>query len=124
MKRLCVLALSIIIICLCGCGNGKAYTASEVEEMMQQAYREGYASGYDQGMRDQWDEDCEELLIDGCSIKNIRDSIYHEFGMTPDEAFNIVDSYECDPSHDGITWSEYQKAIEAIYCTVSIFPSE
>ncbi|MGM9549820.1 MAG: hypothetical protein ACI3V5_08245 [Faecousia sp.] len=100
----------------------------EISEAKQEAYdegyNEGYEAGYDRGAEDQRRNDCEELTIDGYSIQNIVDIVVSDYGMTPSEAFRIVEDYEYDPSHGEVTLDEYKKAIEAIYCTASVFPSE
>jgi hypothetical protein len=121
MSTLLLLCLFLIAaFALSGCESG--YSESEMEAATQQAYDQGFEDGYYRGTQDQLEEDYDDLLIDGCSIRTISDHVYNEYGLTPNEAFMIVDEYEYDASHGGYTWSEYQNAIEAIFCTASIFP--
>lgn len=67
-------------------------------------------------------EDNEKLLIDGRSIRDIESQVNAEYGMTPAEAFSVIDEYEYDYTHGGYTWAEYQDALEVMYYTMSIFP--
>ena len=99
-------------------------TEADIEDAKEQAYNEGYKDGYYHGTEEQREKDCEDFLIDGLSIRGLEELVYEEYGMTPHEAFNIVDAYEFDPRDSGYTWAEYQNAIEAIYCTASIFPQD
>ena len=119
MKKLICLVL-VFVFLLCGCDN--AYTEEDLDRAREEAFAAGYKQGYAIGADDQWEKDCEELLIDGRSIRDIETEVYREFGITPREAFNIVDCYEYDYTHDGYTWNEYQNAIEAMYYTACIFP--
>lgn len=135
-KQLFSVLLIIAVLCLCGCA--KSYSESEIEEIRRQAYDEGYDSGYEDGEIDGYHdgleagfedgikvtgESCYKYhLIDGESITDLRDEVYRKYGLTPDEAFSMVDEYEYDSTHGGITWAEYQNAIEAIYYTAYTFP--
>lgn len=119
-----VFVLVFALLILSGCG--KSYIEADIEEATKQAYSQGYEDGYKdghhRGAEEQREEDYEDLLIDGLSIRNIIEEVYNEFGITPSEAFTIVDEYEYDSSHGGYTKSEYRNAIEAMYYTASIFP--
>jgi hypothetical protein len=117
-----LLVLTAMMVFLSGCEE--SYSKDDIENAKQQAYSEGYNDGYSRGSADQKEKDYEELLMDGASIWSIRNRVYDEFGITPREAFNIYDSYNYDPDHDGITQDEYQKAIEAMLYTSCIFPQE
>lgn len=123
LNRACsVAAVLLFLLFLNGCGN--PYTEADLEDAKQQAYNEGFEDGYYRGSKDQQEEDYDELLIDGCSIRTIEDHVYNEYGITPSEAFTIVDEYEYDSSHGGYTKAEYQNAIEAIFYTAAIFPQD
>lgn len=121
-KKLFAILLSAVVVALCGCG--KIYSESDIKNAREQGYNEGYCAGYDRGVEERRKENYDNLLIDGRSIRNIQDQVYDEFGLTPAQAFGIVDEYEYDSTHGGFTWSEYQNAIEAIYYTASIFPED
>ena len=120
MRKRLFSILVVIAFVLCGCGN--SYSDSDIEAARQQGYDKGYSDGYSRGVEDQKEEDYEDLLIDGLSIRGLENKVYQKYGLTPSQAFGIVDEYEYDSSHGGFTWSEYQNAIEAIYYTASIFP--
>ena len=121
LKKICYLLLFMsALLLLCSCGN--SYTRSDIEDAERDAYYKGYDDGYQRGSEDQWEKDCEDFLIDTYSIRDIENRVYQEFGITPSEAFSIVDNYEYDSTHGGYTWTEYQYAIDAIYYTASIFP--
>lgn len=127
-KKLFIILLTIVVATLCGCGQ--SYSESDIANAKQQSYEKGYSDGYDRGVEEQRKEDYDELLeevydellIDGRSIRDLERQVYKEYGLTPPQAFSIVDEYEYDSTHGGFTWSEYQNAIEAIYYTASIFP--
>lgn len=121
-KNLFAILLTVAIVALCGCG--KSYSESDIESARQQAYDEGFDDGYDRGAEDQREMDCEEFLVDGHSLRDIVDEVYNEFGITPSEAFYITEDYNYAPNRGGYTWDEYQKAIEIMYYTLSIIPSD
>ena len=121
-NKLFVILLALTVAVLCGCEE--SYTKSDVEEERQQAYNEGYKAGYYRGTNDQQEEDYDNLLLDGLSIKGLAEQVYNMYGITPHEAFTIVEDYEYDSSQGGYTWDEYQNAIDAIYYTACIFPQE
>ncbi|MBO5953451.1 MAG: hypothetical protein J6Q53_04955 [Oscillospiraceae bacterium] len=117
-----ILVLLLSFMLLTGCG----YTEGDIEEARNQAYNEGYDDGFDdgyyRGINEQQEEDYEDLLIDGRSIRDLEMQVYGEYGLTPSEAFTIVDEYEYDSTHGGYTKSEYENAVEAIFYTAAIFP--
>ena len=119
-KKLLLILLAISVAALSGCA--RIYSESDYEKAKQQSYNQGFNEGYDRGVQDQREKDCEDFLIDGCSIVDIEKKVYGKYGITPSEAFSIIDEYEYDSSHGGITWNEYQIAIEAIYYTAAVFP--
>lgn len=121
-KTLLAILLTVAAVVMCGCGE--SYSEADIEEARQQGYTEGYSAGYNRGAEDRQDEDYDDFLIGGMSIRDLSDQVYKEYGMYPSEAFNIFDSYQCDADHGGYSWDEYQKAIEAMYFTSCIFPRE
>lgn len=121
-KICCSLLLVSALFALSGCGE--SYSKDHLEREIEEAYQDGYNAGYERGASDQMEKDYEELLIDGESIRTIEEKVYAEYGLTPQQAFNITEDYNYDSDHGGYSWEEYQNAIEAIYCTVSIFPSD
>lgn len=118
LSYLLVFLLALQFLSACGISEDK------LEEAKEQAYREGYEYGYYRGTEEQREKDYEELLIDGHSIRTIVEEIYDEYGLTPSKAFSIVEDYEFDYTHGGYTWDEYQHAIEVIFATASVFPSD
>lgn len=119
-KKLFALLLVVTLVALCGCG--KVYSESDIENARQRGYDDGYSDGYFWGSYDQKEKDCDNFLIDGYSVRDIEEQVYKEYGVTPSEAFMIVDEYEYDWTHGGYTRSEYQNAVEAIFYTAAIFP--
>lgn len=101
---------------------------SKLKDAMDEGYRAGYDAGYDvgykRGAEDQLEECRSEYTIDGRSICDISNAIRRAYGVTPGEAFNIIEEYNYDSSHGGYTWDEKENAIQAIYATASIFPSD
>lgn len=100
--------------------NMAKVSASEKEK---EAYDSAYEEGYQQGRKDQEESDWEKLTIEGKSIVDVEEQVYKYYGMKPYEAWNIIDAYNYDSSHDGITWEEYQNAIEAAVSTAGFFPA-
>ena len=123
IKSALILAAVVLILGSCSEQDVKE-RAAKIEAAREEGYREGYSEGYERGAEDQRDEDYDDLLIDGRSIRNIQEQVYDEYSLTPAQAFGIVDEYEYDSTHGGFTWSEHQNALEAIYYTASIFPQD
>lgn len=92
-------------------------------EKEKAAYDNAYDEGYQQGCKDQEESDREKLTIEGKSIVDVEEQVYKYYGLKPYEAWNIIDAYNYDSSHDGITWEEYQNAIEAAVSTAGFFPA-
>jgi hypothetical protein len=135
MKKSCCFAfLLFFVVSLCGCEVSDSehicetthgfYSEYDLEKAVEQSYGKGFEEGYDYGVEIQREKDCEEFLRDGRSINDIVEKVYEKYGINPSEAFSIIDEYEDDPSNDDITWDLYQKAIDAVLYTASIFPFE
>lgn len=117
MKKLIALAL-ILALFLTGCESSgsiekRTYTAYD------SGYDDGYRAGYEDGKDMQYEIDCEEMLRDGKSVNDIVGDVYVAYGLTPSEAAGILESYLCEPGHDGITKKEYELAREALWMTGS-----
>ncbi len=121
-RTLLSVLLLLVAVVLCGCAD--TYSASDMEQAKEYSYNNGYDAGYSDGLEQGREEAYEECLIDGQSIRYVQDQFYREYGMTPSEAFSIIDEYEYDSSHGGITWSEYRTSIESLYYLADIFPEE
>ena len=133
-----ILCLMFVLLILSGCST--SLTEDDIYDAKKEAYNTGYAEGYEKGCEEGFEEgfeegysygseiqreaDCEDFLVDGQSITNIVELVYDKYGISPSEAFGIIDNYEYDASHGGYSWSEYQNAIEAMYYTVSLFPQD
>lgn len=91
-------------------------------EKEQEAYDVAYDDGYQQGREDQEASDWEKLTIEGKSIVDIVDLVYDHYGMTPQEAWGVIEEYNYDGTHGGFTWEEYMDAMEAAVATAMYFP--
>ncbi len=91
-------------------------------EKEQEAYDVAYDDGYQQGREDQEAADREKLTIEGKSIVDIVDLVYDHYGMTPQEAWGVIEEYNYDGTHGGFTWEEYMDAMEAAVATAMYFP--
>lgn len=100
--------------------NMAKVSASEKEK---EAYDSAYDEGYQQGRKDQEESDWEKLTIEGKSIVDVEEQVYEHYGMTPYEAWGTIEEYNYDGTHGGITWEEYQNAIEAAVSTAGFFPA-
>lgn len=83
---------------------------------------ESYNRGYDAGEEYQKNHDLRVLTIDGVDIQSIASQVEREYGIDPAEAYAILEAYSYEPNHGGITWEEYQNAIEAAVATAMYFP--
>ena len=114
MRKLFALAL-ILALFLIGCeSSGSSNTAYD------SGYDDGYRAGYEDGKSLQYEEDCEEMLIDVVFIRYVSETIQSMYDMSPSMAYYTVYGYKTEPDHGGYTWAEYQKAIEAILTTASM----
>ena len=100
--------------------NTAKVSAAEKE---QEAYDSAYEEGYQQGRKDQEESDREQLTIEGKSIVDVEEQVYEYYGLNPYEAWTIIEEYNYDGTHGGITWEEYQNAIEAAVFTAGVFPA-
>lgn len=120
-----ILVLATIIFLFVSCSeDGAKETQSKFEAARKEGYSEGYDYGYKCGSENQMYADINELTIDTRSIRDIVEQVHNKYEMTPSEAFSTYDEYTYDSSHGGYTWEEYQKAIEVMYYTASLFPCE
>ena len=90
---------------------------SIASEAREEGYRQGYDAGYERGASDQHEKDCEDLIMEGRSIRDISNAVERVYGITPRQAFDIYED-------GGYSWSDLKNAKEAIYYTASIFPSD
>lgn len=124
MKKMSTLLLLCLFLvtafALSGCESG--YSESEMEAATQQAYNQGFDDGYYQGGKDMKEIAAENFLIDGYSIRDIENEVYETYGMTPHEAFVIIDEYTYDSKHGGYTKAEYENAVEIAFYTIACFP--
>lgn len=85
-------------------------------------YHISVGGDYDRGRKDQEEADIEKYCYEGRSIYDIEESVLDYYGITPAEAWHTIDEYNYDASHGGITWEEYQNAIQAAFATAGQFP--
>lgn len=112
-----ILIFSAIIFVLVSCSEHYANKReSAIEAARNEGFTEGYNEGYDRGCRDQYERDIEAMTYDTVSIVDIIDTTVSEYGISPSDAFAILeDRYE-------YTWEEYQLAQEVAYFVMSQFP--
>lgn len=115
-----VLSLVAVVYAFSIRANNEAKATNAEKE--KAAYDSAYDEGYQQGRKDQEESDRENLTIEGKSIVDIEDQVYQYYGLTPYEAWGIIEEYNYDGTHGGITWEEYQNAIEAAVSTAGFFP--
>lgn len=94
----------------------------EAEKNEKVVYESAYQAGYKRGQEVQEEEDTEKYCYEGRSIYDIEESVLDYYGITPAEAWHTIDEYNFDASHGGITWDEYQNAIQAAFATAGQFP--
>ena len=97
MKKLSTLLLTLFLItalAMSGCESG--YSKSDMEAATQQAYDQGFDDGYYQGGKDMKEIAAENFLIDGYSIRDLESEVFETYGITPHEAFVIIDEYTYD----------------------------
>lgn len=124
LKMIATWVISIALIGWIVCffvGGGKT-EKKQTETTTGYLYNADYEEGYERGHEAGEEAAAEDLTIDGVSIVDIVDLVYDHYGMTPQEAWSIIDEYNYDGTHGGITWEEYQNAIEAAVATAMYFP--
>lgn len=121
-KKMLILLFIVVAIVLCGCSE--IYTAENIEEARKQGYEEGYNYGYYWGAEHQQEKDYKDLVLDGVSITDIAIEVHKKYGITPGVAFATYEQYNDDPIGSGITWEEYQNAINAVFYTAQLFPRD
>lgn len=120
IKSALILAAVVLILGSCSEQDIKE-RQSKIEAARKEGYNEGYDDGYERGTERQREIDYEKYTIDTFGIKDVRDRVASEYGMTPGEAAAIYESYTWEANHDGVTWKEYQTALEAMYFTSRLF---
>ncbi len=113
---------AIQALALAGQLLGEDTAITSVTEAASSGYQISVGGDYDRGREDQEEADAEKYSYEGRSIYDIEDSVLEHYGLTPAEAWHTIDEYEFDASHGGITWDEYQNAIQAAIATAAQFP--
>lgn len=116
--------VAFVVLAFVGCFRVTASNNVASEEDIQKARQEGYNEGYENGMNAAAEYAAELLasVKEEKGVQDIQDKIYDRYGVTPWEAWSIIDVYNYDGTHDGITWAEYQNALDAVYATAGLFP--
>ena len=96
-KTSLIIILSLVAITYVFSIRAHNEAKAENAEKEKASYESAYQEGYDRGREDY-------------------------YGMTPYEAGETVLTYLEEPDHEGITWEEYQKAIEISAVTAGLFP--
>lgn len=96
--------------------------ADAAAEQIELGKMENYNRGYDAGEEYQKNHDLRELTIDGVDIRSVVSQVEREYGISPAEAYGILESYSYEPNRGGFTWDDYQGAIEVVVYTASLFP--
>lgn len=117
IKSALILAAVVLILGSCSEQDVKE-RAAKIEAARKEGYSEGYKEGYERGCRDQYESDFESMTYDTVSIIDIIDRTVSEYGVTPSEAFCILED------RNEYTWSEYKLAQEVAYFVMSQFPGE
>ena len=120
IKSALILAAVVLILGSCS-EQGIKERATKIEAARKEGYSEGYDDGYERGAEQQRELDVEEFTLNALGIRDILDRVVTEYGMTPGEAAAIYELYTWEANHDGITWKEYQEALEVLYFTASLF---
>ena len=116
------LILATVVLVLGSCSEqGVKEEAAKIEAARKEGYSEGYDDGYERGAEQQRELDVAEFTLDALGIRDVLDRVVAEYGMTPGEAATIYELYTWEANHDGVTWKEYQEALEVLYFTSSLF---
>lgn len=121
-KTSLIIILSLVAITYVFSIRAHNEAKAENVEKEKASYESAYQEGYDRGQEVQKEADIEKYCYEGRSIYDIEESILDYYGMTPYEAGETVLTYLEEPDHEGITWEEYQKAIEVSAVTAGLFP--
>lgn len=115
---------AFVVLAFVGCFRVTECDNRITEDDIQVAKQEGYDEGYENGMN-AMAEYAAGLIASAeeeKGVQEIQDEIFSRYGVTPWEAWSIIDEYNYDWTHGGFTWEEYQNALEAVYDTAGCFP--
>lgn len=117
--------VAFVVLACVGCFRVTANNNGASEEDIQKARQEGYNEGYENGMNAAayYADELLSAIMEEKGVQDIQDEIYERYGVTPQEAWSIIDEYNYDWTHGGYTWAEYQNALDAVYATAGLFPS-
>ena len=121
-KDFIILVLALVAVAYMLNIRGDNLDKISAAEKEQETYDIAYDDGYQQGREDQEAADWEKLTIEGKSIVDIVDLVSDHYGMTPQEAWGVIEEYNYDGTHGGFTWEEYMDAMEAAVATAMYFP--
>lgn len=117
-----ILVLALVAVVYAFSIRADNETKATNAEKEKAAYDSAYEEGYQQGREEQEAADWEKLTIEGKSIVDIVELVYDHYGMTPQEAWGVIEEYNYDGTHGGFTWEEYMDAMEAAVATAMYFP--
>lgn len=122
LEILCVLFLIAGVIYAVYCSvpkNQEADKEAAYNSGYETGYGEGYSTGFDEGKAVQRERD----TIDDCSIIDLARAVREYYGVTPAEAYQIVEAYENEKKHGGYSKEDYENAIGAIWFAAGVFPT-
>lgn len=122
LKILCVLFLIAGVIYAVYCTIPQKLEADKEEAYnngYKTGYGEGYSTGFDEGKAVQRERD----TIGDCSIIDLARAVREYYGVTPAEAYQIVEAYETEKKHGGYSKEDYENAIGAIWFAAGVFPT-
>lgn len=117
--------IAFVVLAFVGCFRVTECNNRISEEDVQVAKQEGYNEGYENGMNAmaEYAAGLIASVEEEKGVQEIQDKIFSRYGVTPQEAWSIIDEYNYDWTHGGYTWAEYQNALDAVYATAGLFPS-
>lgn len=122
LEILCVLFLIAGVIYAVYCTIPQKLEADKEEAYnsgYKTGYGEGYSTGFDEGKAVQRERD----TIGDCSIIDLARAVREYYGVTPAEAYQIVEAYETEKKHGGYSKEDYENAIGAIWFAAGVFPT-
>ena len=99
----------------------------EIQTAKEESYNNGYKTGYGEGYSTGFDEGKDVQrgrdTIGDCSIVDLARAVREYYGVTPAEAYQIVEAYETEKQHGGYSREDYENAVGAIWFAAGVFPT-
>lgn len=99
---------------------GVSAHADVADAQTEAAIAEAVQDAKNEAKREQREKDLKELVHNRSSVV-IALAVFDQYGMNPEDAYEIVVAYNDSGDHGGYSWDEYQNALGAVLYTAYMF---